>query len=304
VAPVSTDEPNEVTGSLTVPSTPFVVYMTGLDVNGVPYQRVKPGPFKPQTVQVTAPLTQNIGPGQTTTYSFQVKNFGPADTFVVKAADDHGFVSGESPSVVALNTNQTASITVQLTPPAGTRLGTLDSLTVNAQSVTNPAVANFAVLRSLVLPSSNRPPDCSTAQPSVATLWPADHKMVDVSIVGVTDPDNDPVTITITGVMQNEPTNGLGDGDTCPDATGIGTSTVQLRAERSGTGSGRLYTVFFTASDGKGGTCQGSVTVCVPHDQNAACPTGATTFDSTSCSTADSRTRSRSRARAKFARAH
>jgi hypothetical protein len=39
-----------------------------------------------------------------------------------------------------------------------------------------------------------------------------------------------------------------------------------VRAERSGLGNGRVYKIAFTASDGKGGTCAGSVTVGVPHD--------------------------------------
>jgi hypothetical protein len=43
---------------------------------------------------------------------------------------------------------------------------------------------------------------------------------------------------------------------------------VQIRAERSGTGNGRAYRIAFSASDGRGGTCVGSVTVAVPHSQN------------------------------------
>jgi hypothetical protein len=81
--------------------------------------------------------------------------------------------------------------------------------------------------------------------------------------VGVTDPDNLTTTITITAVTQDEPVNGLGDGDTSPDAA-IQGQGVLLRAERSGTGSGRIYQVAFTATDTKGGTCNGTVTVSVP----------------------------------------
>jgi hypothetical protein len=40
-----------------------------------------------------------------------------------------------------------------------------------------------------------------------------------------------------------------------------------LRAERSGTGTGRVYRVNFTADDGDGGTCSGSVNVTVPHSK-------------------------------------
>jgi hypothetical protein len=98
-------------------------------------------------------------------------------------------------------------------------------------------------------------------------LWPPNHKFVDVSVAGVTDPDGDPVAITITSITQDEPLNGGGSGNTCPDVTGVGTATASLRAEREGSGDGRVYHLSFTGDDGRGGRCTGSVTVCVPHDQ-------------------------------------
>jgi hypothetical protein len=39
-----------------------------------------------------------------------------------------------------------------------------------------------------------------------------------------------------------------------------------VRAERAGGGNGRVYHIFFTASDGNGGSCSGIVNVGVPHD--------------------------------------
>jgi len=113
----------------------------------------------------------------------------------------------------------------------------------------------------------NRPPDVSHAQPSQAQLWPPDHKMATVSILGVMDPDGDPVSILITQILQDEAVEGLGDGDMAPDASGIGSDVMNLRAERSGTGNGRVYTIGFEARDTKGGLAIGTVTVGVPHDQ-------------------------------------
>jgi len=136
---------------------------------------------------------------------------------------------------------------------------------------------------------TNRPPDCSAAGASVAELWPPNHKFNNVSVTGVTDPDGDPVTITITGIQQDEPVNALGDGDTCPDATGVGTSIASVRAERTGDpqvpGDGRVYHLAFSASDGRGGSCTGEVTMCVPHDQRPghACIDEGALYDSTTC---------------------
>lgn len=123
----------------------------------------------------------------------------------------------------------------------------------------------------------NNPPVCTAAAASPSLLWPPNHKLRVVEVVGVTDPDGDPVTIVITGVTQDEPLNGLGDGDTSPDAAaGPSPSSVQLRAERSGKGDGRVYRISFTATDSKGASCSGTVLVGVPHDQGA----GSTPIDS------------------------
>jgi len=118
----------------------------------------------------------------------------------------------------------------------------------------------------LMEPPSNQPPVCGQAKPSVALLWPPNHKLETVAILNVTDPDNDPVSIKITAITQDEPVNGLGDGDTAPDGFGVGSGQAQLRAERSGTGNGRVYATSFMADDGKGGTCTGQVAVGAPHD--------------------------------------
>jgi CSLREA domain-containing protein len=154
---------------------------------------------------------------------------------------------------------------------------------IDQRGVTRPQGPGCDIGAFEVEVASNAPPNCSGAAPSVAKLWPPNHKMVPVSVLGVTDPDGDPVSLEITQVRQDEPTNGSGDGNTCPDAQGFGTATTSVRAERSGQGNGRVYTLSFTASDEQGATCQGSVKVCVPHSSNGTCVDNGPLFDSTVC---------------------
>ena len=108
--------------------------------------------------------------------------------------------------------------------------------------------------------SANDPPVCSAATPSQSVLWPPDHRRVPITISGVTDVDGNPITITIISIFQDERTNKLGDGDTDIDG-GAAPGTAFVRAERSGTGNGRVYHITFSASDGNGGTCTGTVLV-------------------------------------------
>jgi hypothetical protein len=113
----------------------------------------------------------------------------------------------------------------------------------------------------------NESPNCANAGPSIGTLWPPDHRLVPVDVLGVTDPDGNDVSITITGIFQDEAVNGLGDADTAPDGVGAGADMASLRAERAGGGNGRLYTIIFSAEDGRGGECAGQISVGVPKSQ-------------------------------------
>ena len=140
-----------------------------------------------------------------------------------------------------------------------------------AQSVAELNEENNCEVNQLIVVfegSANQPPDCTKATPSLANLWPPNHKLVIISIGEVTDPDGDSVALTVTRITQDEPVNGLGDGDTSPDGfITAGNAQIMLRAERSGKGNGRVYAISFNAKDGKGGSCTGTVTVGVPHDQ-------------------------------------
>lgn len=130
-------------------------------------------------------------------------------------------------------------------------------------------------------PPANLPPETLWARPSLETLGPPNHQMVNVDILGVTDPEGSPVAIQITGITQNEPVSGA--GGLSPDGAGIGLSTASLRSERNGNGQGRIYRITFIAKDELGAESTGTVKVCVPHDlgENALCQDHGEVFDST-----------------------
>ncbi|HKZ86912.1 MAG TPA: choice-of-anchor Q domain-containing protein [Anaerolineae bacterium] len=110
------------------------------------------------------------------------------------------------------------------------------------------------------------PPLCTGAMPIPVTIWPPDKTFKPVSVIGVTDPDGDAISITITGIFQDEP---VGHDSNSPDANILpGPNSAEVRAERDGGGDGRVYHLVFTADDGQGGSCNGQVKVgIVPHDQ-------------------------------------
>ena len=81
------------------------------------------------------------------------------------------------------------------------------------------------------------------------------------------DQPSAPVTFKILSAISNEPDNGLGDGDTAGDIVLTGPMTLNLRAERSGSGTGRIYTITVEARDAAGNASTKTVTVSVPKSQ-------------------------------------
>ena len=100
-----------------------------------------------------------------------------------------------------------------------------------------------------------------SASPNV--LGPPNHKMIDVFVAySVSDLTGAPVCTL--SVSSNEAVNGVGDGNTSTDWLVIDAHHVRLRAERAGGGSGRIYTVTATCTDGSGNAASGPATVAVP----------------------------------------
>ena len=107
-------------------------------------------------------------------------------------------------------------------------------------------------------------PGINSASTSPDTLWPPNHKLMHVAVtVNATDACGG-VSCKIISVSSNEPVNGTGDGNTSPDWLITGDLTLELRAERSGNGSGRVYTITIECQDESGNTSQTSTTVTVP----------------------------------------
>lgn len=147
------------------------------------------------------------------------------------------------------------------------------------------STTNTPVLFDLEVEACNQPPDCSNALADIGSIWPPNHKWVPVEILGVTDPDGDPVTITIDSIHQDEPVDSYGDGRFAPDGMGVGSSVAEVRAERAasrkGPRNGRVYHIGFTAEDGRGGYCSGEVLVGVPHSVKSTPVDDGSLYDST-----------------------
>jgi 6-phosphogluconolactonase len=155
--------------------------------------------------------------------------------------------------------------------------GVISAFSIGANGALTPVpgqpfgatIPSGSILTSLtVFPPKNccPAPVLSGASATPDALWPPDHTFVEVTIgYEVTGPC--PNTCVLT-VASNEPANAGGDGNTSPDWKVVDAHHVLLRAERSGEGAGRIYTVTITCTNNLNSLpSTRTVAVLVPHDQ-------------------------------------
>jgi hypothetical protein len=209
---------------------------------------------------VVASTSVSLQASRTTRHSvgFQLASYDHAKPVVIDPVLFYStYLGGSSDDIgngIAVDAAGSAYVTGQTT---STNFPTANPVQATIGGASDAFVAKISALK---------PPVCSAAHANPAALWSPNHQFVPIVVKGVTDPDGNAVTITITGVTQDEPVNGKGDGNTSPDAV-IQDGAASVRAERSGTGNGRVYQISFTAEDAKGGSCAGVVRVGVPHSR-------------------------------------
>jgi 6-phosphogluconolactonase (cycloisomerase 2 family) len=109
------------------------------------------------------------------------------------------------------------------------------------------------------------PPVISGMPAAGCSLWPPNGKMVQVATVTAADALSRlaPGSFQVTGTS-NEPPSAP---EISISPNGPGGYIIQLQEDRSGTGTGRIYTLTATASDLAGNTASVTATCTVPHDQ-------------------------------------
>jgi len=143
--------------------------------------------------------------------------------------------------------------------------GTVDGTKVGTYSITYSVTNSYATtsVTRIVHVVDTTAPVISAVTATPAVLWPANHKMTAVGLsYSVTDNTGE-ATCSV-AVSSSEPANGTGDGDTAPDWLVLNQGSVELRAERAGTGSGREYRLTVSCTDASGNQSMAPSSVFVP----------------------------------------
>ncbi len=126
----------------------------------------------------------------------------------------------------------------------------------------------------------DKTPPTVTCSATPNRLWPPNHKLIDIQVtVTAVDALSGPAGFTLLSVTSNEADSGL-DAEDLPNdiqnfVTGTADTAGQVRAERSETGTGRLYTLTYEGKDVAGNTAHCTTTVRVPKTQNGLAVTTA-----------------------------
>lgn len=170
------------------------------------------------------------------------------------------------------NTNVTVSFACA-DALSGLALGSPPAATVLSSEGTNQQVSgtcidlagNSALAAASGINIDKTRPVLSGLPAAGCTLWPPDKKFVTVATISAVDVLSGLASFNVTGTS-DEPQD-PNDPDIIISGTGLGPRTVQLRADRLGTGTGRIYTITSTATDAAGNVVNSSSTCVVPHDQ-------------------------------------
>lgn len=173
----------------------------------------------------------------------------------------NGAVIGQQPTAHNLANFQNPAESFSTSGPARFQEG-LNTLEFSVENSYGPMGLDYLAVVTFI---PNTAPDCSNVSLDRTELWPPNNELVTVTASGATDIDaGDTVSLVVDGVRQDEPTSGGPDaGLTAPLS-----SSAAVRAERDGGGDGRVYRLHFLATDSRGATCSGELTVGVPHDQS------------------------------------
>jgi hypothetical protein len=253
-----------IVGTIALPATQLTNLFNGLLYVNVHTTNWPGGEIRGQLIAVTP---TNAAPSLLCPAGGQV-DCGTASTLTAVVSDQDGDALTVAWTVngVTVQTNTIAAGG----PPSGATVTYMSELPLGTNTIVitvTDSATNTTSCSSIVTVVDTQPPTIASATTNPRSLWPPNHKMVPITVTADVQDTCTTPTWRITSVTSNEDVNGKGDGNTSPDWQITGDHTVNLRAERAGKGSGRVYSITIVATDGAGNTAERVLTVNVPKSQ-------------------------------------
>jgi hypothetical protein len=261
---------NDITVEATGPNGAVVTFNSGGDPGDQDDENGRP-------IGSCAPASGSIFPIGSTTV--QCSN----GTFKVNVVDTTAPVLSLPANITTQNTAVTysasatdlvdGSVAVTCTPPSGSTfpVGTTAVNCSASDTRGNSAAGSFTVtVEEAPPPADTEAPTITSLSASPDSISPPNGKLVTVTIsASVHDNVDAAPFVGVYDVTSNEAIS-------ASDWNVVSPLSVELRAERSPQGSGRIYTIWVEAIDAAGNRSVSSVNVTVPHDQSSSGGTATT----------------------------
>jgi len=156
-----------------------------------------------------------------------------------------------------------AGLNIESVPPSGSFFPVGTNIVTSVAKDTNGQVEATCTFQVVV--RDCEPPVVHSVGATPDVLWPPNHRMQPITL-RVSASDNCGSTrARILSVTSSESAEVDDRGQTAPDWEITGDLTLNLRAERSGNGTGRVYTVTVQCTDDSGNSSTAQTHVTVPH---------------------------------------
>jgi hypothetical protein len=256
-------------GAITLPTNSVADLLAGLLYLNIHTATNAGGEIRGQLIPVAA-LETNAPPTLLCPTSSVVQCSNKPTTLTAKVSDADGDALTVVWTVngVAIQTNQVPASS-GTNPPVKVKLAAIFPLGTNVVDISvSDSAGNTVSCSSTLTVIDTIPPVITAATASPSKIWPPNHKLVEVKLKVTVKDQCGPTSWKIVSVSSNEPVNDKGDGNTSPDWELVNDHCVKVRAERSGKGNGRVYTIKVQAQDESGNVSKVcSVSVTVPKSQ-------------------------------------
>jgi hypothetical protein len=207
--------------------------------------------------------TQSVTEGESTTLIHDtIPPTIVAPAMTVEATSAAGAIVNYTSLVV---TDNSGNASVTATPASGSVLPVGDTTVTVAAS---DAAGNGLTTSFIVTVRDTTAPAIASVTPDRTELAPPNHRLVPIHLAVLASDAVDPApACRVESATSNEPDNGTGDGDITGDIRVTGPLSLELRAERAGSGTGRGYTLSVACTDQAGNVRRQAATVVVPKGQ-------------------------------------
>ena len=133
----------EFSGTVTLPTEPFRVLVSATDESGARAQRIWPGLFHGEVIEVVPPAGETVKAGTRVPVTFRIVNHGPPVRLNLVASDHRGKVIPVEPATLDLGASAEGTAMVVLTVPADAEPASEVSILLTATADATAAIGGF-----------------------------------------------------------------------------------------------------------------------------------------------------------------